>query len=61
MSTFKIKLSQISSMFGHTNYKLQENEAADGQENLESMRSQRQGDKYYTMAANVDPLPLFSW
>lgn len=44
MSTFKIKLSQISSMFGHTNYKLRENEAADGQENLESMRSQRQGE-----------------
>lgn len=31
-------------MVGHTNYKLRENEAADGQENLESMRSQRQGD-----------------
>lgn len=44
MSTFKIKLSQISSMFGHTNYKLRENVVADGQENLESMRSQRQGD-----------------
>lgn len=44
MSTFKLKLSRISSMFGHTNYKLREKEAADGQENLESMRSQRQRD-----------------